>query len=78
LSLHIADEPTNHLDLEAIQALASALSAFAGGVLVISHDQHFIKQICNEIWVVENQTVRPFPGNFDDYKQHVIRGIKPK
>lgn len=75
ISLFYIDEPTNHLDMEAIQALAGALSGFAGGVLVISHDQYFIKQICNQIWLVENQTVQPFKGGFDEYKKHVISGI---
>ena len=65
----ILDEPTNHLDLEAIQALANALIEFSGGVLVISHDQHFIKQVCTEIWVVGNESVLKFDGDFDDYKK---------
>ena len=72
ISSCILDEPTNHLDMEAIQALAQALVDFNGGVLVISHDQYFIKQICNEIWLVQNQTVRRFNGDFDEYKKYVL------
>jgi ATPase subunit of ABC transporter with duplicated ATPase domains len=34
----------------AINALSKALQSFTGGVLVISHDQHFIQSLCNEIW----------------------------
>lgn len=71
----ILDEPTNHLDMECINALTSALSAFSGGVLVISHDQYFIKNLCSEIWLVENQEVKPFKGNFDDYKKHVVKSF---
>lgn len=65
----LLDEPTNHLDMEAIGALITALQKFTGGVLVISHDQYFISQVCNEIWVVNDQTVRSFPGDIQQYKK---------
>jgi ATP-binding cassette subfamily F protein 3 len=61
--------------MEAIQALAHALMEFAGGVLVISHDQYFIKHICDEIWVVQDQGVRKFKGTFDDYKADVLKSL---
>lgn len=41
----ILDEPTNHLDMETIQALIDALKEFKGGLIVVSHDQHFIQQV---------------------------------
>lgn len=65
----ILDEPTNHLDMGAIDALASALNNFTGGVLVISHDQHFIKSVCSEIWIVDNARIVAYNGSFDDYKK---------
>lgn len=68
----ILDEPTNHLDMGAIEALATALKNFAGGVVVISHDQHFITSVCNEIWVIKDKRVVPFDGSFTDYKKTVI------
>ena len=74
----VLDEPTNHLDMEAIQALAQALVDFSGGVLVISHDQYFIKQICNEIWLVQDQAVRRFNGDFDEYKKYVLGAVNCK
>lgn len=71
----IMDEPSNHLDMQAIQALIHSLQNFTGGVLVVSHDEHFIKSVCNEIWMIGNRTVKQFNGNFDDYKKLVLGNI---
>lgn len=68
----IMDEPTNHLDMGAIEALIDALKNFHGGVLIISHDQHFINQVCNEIWVIKSRRIDRFPGEFNDYKKLVL------
>jgi ATP-binding cassette subfamily F protein 3 len=46
----VFDEPTNHLDLETTEALIKALETFGGGVLVVTHDQHFISSVCKELW----------------------------
>ncbi|KAE8211598.1 hypothetical protein CF327_g4662 [Tilletia walkeri] len=61
----VLDEPTNHLDVEGLDALASAIKKWNGGVIVISHDQTFIKETCNEVIVVRGgRAVRKtFDGN---------------
>ena len=69
----LLDEPTNHLDMEAIQALCDALKTFTGGVLVISHDQYFIQQVCSEIWVVGDEKVIRYNGSFADYKKSAMQ-----
>ena len=71
----ILDEPTNHLDMGAIEALANALKGFVGGVLVVSHDQHFITSVCNELWVVADKKIITFDGTFDDYKKVALHRI---
>ena len=71
----ILDEPTNHLDVEAINSLSAALRFFKGGVLVISHDQYFIKLVCNEIWVIKDKKVEIFNGTFEDYKNMTVRSL---
>lgn len=43
--LLILDEPTNHLDLESVELLEAALRSFTGAILVVSHDQAFLKSI---------------------------------
>jgi len=54
----ILDEPTNHLDIDAVNALTVALNTWDGGVLVVSHDEHFISTVCTDIWVVRNGEVK--------------------
>ncbi|CUM49840.1 Protein GCN20 [Debaryomyces fabryi] len=68
----ILDEPSNHLDTQGLDALADALINFKGGVLMVSHDVSIIDRVCNEIWVSENQSVKRFPGNINDYKKHIL------
>ena len=49
----ILDEPTNYLDRESLGALAKAIEAFDGGVVIISHNNEFVKQLCPEEWVMD-------------------------
>ncbi|WOK96559.1 hypothetical protein Cni_G05266 [Canna indica] len=77
----LLDEPTNHLDMQSIDALADALQEFTGGVVLVSHDSRLISSVCedeekSEIWVVEDGTVRKFPGSFEEYKEDLVREIK--
>ena len=74
----VLDEPTNHLDMTAIEALIDALKKFTGGILVVSHDQHFISSVCNEIWVLGNQSIKRLNGDINTYKAMVIKEIREK
>ena len=49
----ILDEPTNYLDRESLGALAKAIEAFEGGVVIISHNSEFTSQVCPEEWVMD-------------------------
>lgn len=40
--------------------------------MVISHDQHFITNVCSEIWVIKDKKIEIFNGCFDDYKKSII------
>ncbi len=62
----------------AIEALADALKCYNGGVLVVSHDQHFITSVCNELWVIQHRKVSVFDGSFMDYKKSVVAKIRSK
>jgi ATP-binding cassette, subfamily F, member 3 len=58
----ILDEPTNHLDMDSIDALASALKQFKGGVAIVSHDQAFLDAVCNEVWVCAGGILTKYEG----------------
>ncbi|KAJ3156304.1 translational elongation factor EF-1 alpha [Irineochytrium annulatum] len=49
----ILDEPTNYLDRESLAALAHAIEHFGGGVVIISHNNEFVSQICKEEWLMD-------------------------
>lgn len=40
--------------------------------MIVSHDQHFINQVCTELWVVGDGAVAKYPGTFDDYKKDQV------
>ena len=67
----LMDEPTNHLDLDAINALIVALSSYDGGLLIVSHDQNFVEQVCTQIYMIENGHLKQFRGNFNDYRKYL-------
>ncbi len=50
----VLDEPTNHLDIEAAGALADALRAYTGTLLLVSHDRHFIQRIATRIFMLSH------------------------
>merc|ERR1711937_205537 len=49
----ILDEPTNYLDRDSLGALAEAIDAYQGGVIMITHNDAFCRQLCPERWVLE-------------------------
>ena len=66
-NLLLLDEPTNHLDLEMRHALCVALLEYSGALVVISHDRHLLRTVCDELLVVHNGTVDRFKQTLDDF-----------
>jgi ATP-binding cassette ChvD family protein len=65
----LLDEPTNDLDVDTLRALEDALLAFAGCVLVISHDRWFLDRIATHMLAFEGDSqVVWFEGNYQDYE----------
>ncbi|KAK9830243.1 hypothetical protein WJX72_010523 [[Myrmecia] bisecta] len=48
----VLDEPTNYLDRDSLGALAGAIKDYGGGVIMISHNREFTKELCSETWTV--------------------------
>ncbi|MBB5209007.1 ATP-binding cassette domain-containing protein [Chiayiivirga flava] len=63
----LLDEPTNHLDLDMREALAEALSDFAGAIVLVSHDRHLIGLVSDTYWRVAGGKVEEFNGDLDEY-----------
>ncbi|WP_281314278.1 ribosomal protection-like ABC-F family protein [Polyangium sp. y55x31] len=63
----LLDEPTNHLDVEAIEALADALVAYEGTLILVSHDRWFVSKIATRILEVLPSGRNDFPGTYEEY-----------
>ncbi len=68
----LLDEPTNHLDLDMRDALTSALQAYAGALVTVSHDRHLLDATTDELWLVHDGEVRDFRGDLDDYRNWLL------
>eukprot|EP00560_Eucampia_antarctica_P004751 CAMPEP_0197840414 /NCGR_PEP_ID=MMETSP1437-20131217/45595_1 /TAXON_ID=49252 ORGANISM="Eucampia antarctica, Strain CCMP1452" /NCGR_SAMPLE_ID=MMETSP1437 /ASSEMBLY_ACC=CAM_ASM_001096 /LENGTH=431 /DNA_ID=CAMNT_0043450025 /DNA_START=20 /DNA_END=1318 /DNA_ORIENTATION=- len=64
----LLDEPTNHLDMESIDALAMAVNAFDGGLVLVSHDMRLISQVAKEIWICDHKCVKTYRGDIQNFK----------
>ena len=65
-NLLVLDEPTNHLDLSSKAVLAEALRQYGGALVLISHDRHFLDAIVDQVWYVEDHTVRTYSGTYSE------------
>ena len=65
----ILDEPTNNLDVESVESLADSIEKFEGGVVIVSHDQHFVSRVANEVWLIDGGKVQRCES-FDSYLKH--------
>jgi ATP-binding cassette subfamily F protein uup len=68
-NLLVLDEPTNDLDLETLELLEERLAAFAGTVLVVSHDREFLDNVVSSVIVFEADGVHEYVGGYRDWQQ---------
>ena len=63
----VLDEPTNHLDLATKEMLVTALSAFEGTMLFVSHDRVFLRGLANRVLEVGGDEPHAYPGTYAEY-----------
>ena len=66
-NLLLLDEPTNHLDLDMRHALTMALQNFEGAMVLITHDRHLLRSVCDDLRLVADGKVTTFDGDLDMY-----------
>jgi ATP-binding cassette, subfamily F, member 3 len=64
----LLDEPTNHLDMQSVNILIQALDQYEGTYVVVSHDRHFVSQVANKIWYIEDYEIKEYPGTYDEFE----------
>ncbi|HEY4105944.1 MAG TPA: ATP-binding cassette domain-containing protein [Polyangiaceae bacterium] len=62
----LLDEPTNNLDIDSIRWLEKFLCNYRGVLVTISHDRHFLNEICTHIADIDYETIITYPGGYDD------------
>ena len=73
------DEPTNHLDIHSVDLLIGALNNYVGSLVFVSHDRHFVSQIANKIWEIEDHKIVEFKGTYaewEDWKERRLAAAK--
>ena len=66
-TLVLLDEPTNHLDIETVVWLEEYLKNFNRILLLVSHSQDFLNNMCTSIVFMKDQQLTNFGGNYDTY-----------
>ena len=69
INLLILDEPTNYLDISSLEVIEDLLINYTGTVLLVSHDSRFIKNIAEELLIIENHKIKKFKGNYTEYSK---------
>lgn len=74
----VLDEPTNYLDLPALRALEAVLTAYPGTVLMVSHDEAFVRHVATRLLRMEQGRVTAFDGTLDDFEQQERSATQPQ
>ena len=65
----LLDEPTNNLDINTIRWLEDVLNERNSTMVIISHDRHFLNQVCTHMADLDYGRIQVYPGNYDDYME---------
>ena len=65
----LLDEPTANLDIVQQKWLVETLNSFSKPVLIVSHDQEFLREVVNTVWYIEDNSVNEFKGTYVEYQK---------
>ena len=65
----LLDEPTNNLDINTIRWLENVINQRESTMIIISHDRHFLNQVCTHMADLDYGRIQTYPGNWDDYME---------
>ncbi len=65
------DEPTNHLDMESCESLMDAIKNFSGSVIMVTHDEYFLKEIANKLIIFDDNKSFFFDDSYNDFLRRV-------
>ena len=78
LNLLILDEPTNHLDLASREWIESAVEAFDGTLLFVSHDRYFVERFATRVLYLDNGVLTDFLGSYSEFLKFREKGVLPE
>ena len=65
----LLDEPTNNLDINTIRWLEDVINQRGSTMIIISHDRHFLNQVCTHMADLDYGKITVYPGNYDDFME---------
>ncbi|MCJ8344595.1 ATP-binding cassette domain-containing protein [bacterium] len=74
----LLDEPTNHLDIVSIAWLESYLKRYEGTVVLVSHDQHFLNEVCTHIADIDYGEIKMYKGNYKRFEAQKVLEAEQK
>ena len=61
------------MDMDTIEALVTTLKVFNGGLVIVTHDQYLVEEVCNKLYVIdEKRHIRLFEDTFEAYKKYSL------
>lgn len=70
-NLLLLDEPTNHLDIDSCDSLLAAIDAFEGAVVIVTHNEMFLRSLANRFIVFDRGKIMDFSRNYQDFLDDV-------
>lgn len=70
-NLLILDEPTNHLDMESCDSLLKALKTFEGAAIIVTHEEHFLHEVADELIVFDDEKIFTFHDSYEYFLKKI-------